>query len=76
MSAHQHFCSTKIPTRGRPKLAVSKSETLGVRMLSEEKSIIEATARAQGMKPSEWARNALLNSVRTVLKGGSFSPND
>jgi hypothetical protein len=77
MSESQQICLTINKTgRGRPKLAVSKSKILGVRMLSEEKSVIEAIAKARGLKPSEWARNVLLNCARTDLKGPVFSPND
>ncbi len=47
--------------RGRPKLETTKRSMLGVRLLPEERELIDAAAKKSGKKnASEWAREILL----------------
>jgi hypothetical protein len=53
--------------RGRPKQDIRKSKTLGVRFEESEKALIETASRKAGLKPSEWARQILLDEANKAI---------
>lgn len=56
---------------GRPPLSPSerKAAIFSVRLSPEELVQVEAAAKAQGIKPSKWARQVLLDAVTRAQSG-------
>lgn len=53
----------KKPKGGRPKKAVSRNAVMVVRLTPAEKLQIESRAKAAGIKPAAWFRNAAKSAV-------------
>lgn len=55
---------SKKPKLGRPKLPKGETkEVFSLRLTSQERESIEQAASKAGQKPTEWARNVMLNAV-------------